>query len=119
MIEASSSTVSVALLNSDTPRSQPRSGSRAASQAASAATHGVDPMTPAASASHNSGVRYHHTVYAVGAGVVAPAIALKKATAPGGVSARKKTHPIMTTASVYRCGQIGQARMPERASEPG
>ena len=82
------------------PQSDRPSGRRPASRPASAGTHGVDPIAPAASASHNSGVKYHHTVYTVGAAVVAPAIALRNAIAPGSVSARKKTQPIMTTASV-------------------
>src|SRR4051794_15643537 len=76
-------------------------------RAAIAGTHGTEPAAPAASASHNSGVRYQRTVYSVGSATVNPAIAFRNAIAPVSVSARKNTQPIMTTVIVYTCGQIG------------
>src|SRR3954471_19074813 len=95
MIESTRSAISTALFTGGSVQSLPSS-----IRAASAGTHGADPIAPAASASINSGVRYHATVYGVGAGVVSPASDSRKAMAPGSVSARKKTQPIITTARV-------------------
>src|SRR5216684_4025589 len=88
MIERTSSAISAAVFSSGRLHA-----ARFSRRAASAGTHGADPIAPAASASHNSGVRYHATVYGVGAATVRPAIASRNATAPVSVSARKKTHP--------------------------
>src|SRR5437870_1305374 len=99
MIEATSSATSVAVATSDAL--QATAGRRAtANRAASAGTHGVEPTAPAASASHNSDVRYHRTVYGVGAAGPRPAIAFRNADADASVAARKNTQPIITTSIV-------------------
>src|SRR6185436_8421448 len=112
MIEATSSAISVAVPSRSTLHVR-RGRSTRASRADSAGTHGADPSAPATSASHSSGVRYHHTVYGVGDAAVVPDIAFRNASAPGSVSARKNTQPTMTTASVYAWGQIGHAKTPD------
>src|SRR5476649_2885346 len=90
MIESPSSVISAAVFSRGRLQLLPFS-----IRAASAGTHGADPMAPATSASHSSGVMYHPTVYGVGDEVVRPAMALRNAIAPGSVSARKKTQPMM------------------------
>src|SRR5712671_266745 len=102
MIEATSSAISIAVLTSDALQATAGRSARAArsTRAASAGSHGVDPMAPPTSAIHSSDVRYHWIVYGVGAAVVRPAIALRNATAPLSVSARKNTQPIITTSIV-------------------
>src|SRR5207237_7901758 len=75
---------------------QATDGRRAtANRAASAGTHGVEPTAPAASASHTSDVRYHRTMYGVGAAGPRPAIAFRNADADASVAARKNTQPII------------------------
>src|SRR5438128_1412474 len=114
MIDAMSSATSVAVLASDAPN---RTGAGLRSSlAASAGTHGVDPIAPATSASHNSGVRYHWIVNGVGRAGLIPAIASRNITAPRSVSARKNTQPTITTASVYTWGQMGHAAIPSAAT---
>src|SRR3954470_16481520 len=66
----------------------------------SAGTHGVDPTIPAATAMRTSFDRNHLTVSGAGSAGLRPASAFRNASAPGNVSARKKTQPTMTTASV-------------------
>src|ERR1041385_6216255 len=44
-------------------------------------------------------------------------MARRKAIDPVSVSARKKTQPIITTSSVYTCGQIGHSNGPEENAE--
>src|SRR4051794_40153993 len=95
MIESTSSAISAAVFSSGIVRVP-----RVSSHAATAGTHGADPIVPATSASHSSGVRYHAAVYGVGIAVVSPAIDFRNATAPPSVSARKNTQPIITTARV-------------------
>src|SRR6185369_1063480 len=107
MMDSTRTAISAAVLSSARP------GRRSSSRAASAGTHGAEPIAPATSAIHNSGVRYHATVYGVGTAAVIPDIDARNAIAPGRVSARKKTQPIITMASVYTWGQIGQANTPE------
>src|SRR5581483_4237573 len=110
MIDAISSAINVTTLSASTRMTVCRG--RSAIDRASAGTHGVDPIAPAMSASHNSGVKYHCTVYGVGAADVSPAIAFTNPSASAIVAARKKTQPIITTSIVYTCGQMGQERMP-------
>src|ERR1051326_6024838 len=105
MIDATSSAIRVATLASDAVHE--RAGScDASTRAASALTHGADPTTPAATAIFRSGLRNHCTVYGVGAAPPRPAIAVRNATAPASVSARKNTQPIMTTSI-----EIGRAHV--------
>src|SRR5438094_7027905 len=99
MSETTSSATSAAVFTSDNVHGAIDRG-RLSRRSASSGTQGVDPIAPAASASHSSGVRYQPTVYAVGAATVVPAIARRKAIAFASVSARKNTQPIITTSIV-------------------
>src|SRR6516225_7464885 len=83
---------------------------------ASVGTHGVEPTTPKINASQSSEVRYQLTVYGVVCTGRAPNNALRNPAAEVRVAARKKTQPIITTANVYACGQIGHARGPAPGS---
>src|SRR6266540_2509746 len=113
MADTTSSVTSDAVLRSSSVSCRPERSNRPAS----AGTHGADPMTPALKASHSSGVKYHHTVYIVGAAELRPVIAFRNAIAPVNVSARKKTQPIITTAIVYACAQIGHDAGPRLTAE--
>src|SRR5207249_8005220 len=99
MIEARSSSASVVVFSAGMVQAMP--GRRGADwiRAASAGTHGIDPITPAASASATSGVKYQLTVYGVVRAGLRPARALRNASDPARVSARKNTHPTITTLS--------------------
>src|SRR5439155_10095590 len=99
MTDAASSAMSVATLANAALHSSAGRRDRPM-RSASAFNHGVDPIAPAASASHTSGFRNHWTVYGVGAATPNPVIAFRYPTAPASVSARKKTQPTITTSIV-------------------
>src|SRR5438552_19071365 len=99
MIEANSLATSDAILSADMLHVSAGRRGAASMRAPSADTHGIDPIAPVMSASASSGVRYQRTVNGVGAAPARPVIAFRNASDPDSVSARKNTHPIMTTTS--------------------
>src|SRR5437762_11818660 len=100
MIEATSSAASAAVFSAGMLQATPVRGGAGWIRAASAGTQGMEPIAPAASASASSGVKNQLTVYVVETARLRPASALRNASDSGSVSARKNTHPTITTASV-------------------
>src|SRR5579862_8881899 len=99
MIDATRNAMSVTALASEALHARPGLADRPM-RSASALTNGADPITPAAMAISRSGLRYHATLYGVGAAAPSPASAFRNAIAPPSVSARKNTQPIITTSIV-------------------